>query len=175
MIVIYAELVLLAAAALISDIRTFKIKNHIIVVFIVAGLLTSFLLNGFPGLTQSIIAALLPVPLLIVLFALRMLGAGDIKLFCAVGAIAGIKFVLYSMAFSFVAGGIIAAVIMLVNKSFRQRGRYLAGYLQTCLLSGRLQPYTDFENKNDGTKFRFSYAVACGTVIVILLQIFQTI
>lgn len=154
--------------ALISDIRTCKIKNSVIVIFLAAGFLTNSVVSGFSGLTGSLLAAALPIPLLLIFFALRMLGAGDIKLFCAIGAIAGVRFVLYAMAYSFIAGSIMACIIMLANKSFRARGRYLACYLKTCYLTWSLQPYTDFGDKNDKARFRFSYAVACGVAIAFI-------
>lgn len=163
----YAQLILLVVMALISDIRTYKIKNAILVIFLMAGFMTNAIANGLSGLAGSLLAAALPIPLLLIFFALRMLGAGDIKLFCAIGAIAGVRFMLYAMAYSFIAGGIIACSIMLANKSFRARGRYLACYLRTCFLTCSLQPYTDFGDKNDKARFRFSYAIACGVVVAI--------
>ena len=167
----YTELGLLVMLAVISDIRIFKIKNIIIIVFTAAGLATNFITGGLPALTGSALAAVLPIPLLFVLYLPKMLGAGDIKLFCAIGAIGGAGFVLYAMAYSFIAGGFIAAGIMLVNKSFRQRGKYLVEYLKTCFLTRSLPPYTDFGNKSDGAKFRFSCAAACGVFIKILLEL----
>ena len=167
----YFELVLLVTLALISDIRAFKIKNIIIVSFVAAGFATNFIAAGFTGLADSVLAAALPIPLLIGFYVPRMLGAGDIKLFCAIGAVAGVKFLLYALAYSFIAGGIIALVIMLVNKNFRQRGRYLAKYLRTCFLTMSLPPYTDFNNISDGAKFRFSYAVTCGVFAEIFLKL----
>lgn len=155
-------------AALISDIRTYKIKNLIIVIFIAAGFLTNFITDGLSGLVNSALAAVIPIPLLIIFFALKMLGAGDIKLFCAIGAIAGVRLVLYTMAYSFISGGAIACIIMLVNRNFRKRGKYLISYLRTCFLTRSLQPYTDFSDKNDGAKFRFSYAVVCGVAIALI-------
>lgn len=154
--------------AVISDVKTYKIKNLIVIFFIITGLLTNLLLDGLPSLSSSILATIIPVPLLIVLFALKMLGAGDIKLFCTIGAITGMNFNLYCMAYSFIAGGIIALVIMLLGKSFRKRGRYLLNYIKSCFLTGALLPYSDFINKDDGSVFRFSYAIACGVAITIL-------
>lgn len=168
MTVRYTELLLLVLISLISDIKTFKIKNLIIVIFMTAGLATNLITSGLAGLADSLLAAVIPITLLIIFYMARMLGAGDIKLFCAIGAIAGVRFVMYAMAYSFIAGGIIACIIMLVSKSFRKRGRYLTCYLKTCFLTHSLQPYTDFKDKSDGAKFRFSYAVACGTAIALI-------
>lgn len=167
---IYLELILLIIAAVISDVKTYKIKNMIIIISIMAGFITSLAIGGLPSLAGSIMAALLPILLLAILFALRMLGAGDIKLFCAIGAIAGVKFILYAMAYSFISGGIFAIIIMLLNKNFRKRWTHLLTYLKICLLTRSLHPYSDFTNKSDGSIFHFSYAIACGALITILTQ-----
>jgi prepilin peptidase CpaA len=159
------------ALALVSDFRTYRIKNIIIGLFLAAGLLTNLLYTGFSGIIGYILAALLPAVLLLVFFALRMLGAGDIKLFCAIGAIMGVRFVLFSMAYSFLAGGIMAIIIMLFNKNFKQRALYLLSYLKTCFLTLSLKPYTDFLDKTDGSKFRFSLAIACGSMIELLCML----
>lgn len=173
MIVKIVELLLLVALALISDIRTYKIKNVLIVAFLTAGLATNLALDGLSGLLGSILAAALPIPLLIVFYAARMLGAGDLKLFCAAGAIAGIGHILYVMAYSFIAGGAIALIIMLVNRNFRSRAAYLVTYLKTCFLTRSMKPYSDFDDKSDGAKFRFSYAVACGVALFLFRSAFR--
>jgi Flp pilus assembly protein, protease CpaA len=166
----YVELTGLILAAIISDIRTYKIKNAIVIFFITAGLATNLITAGVHGLSVSIAATVLPVPILFVLFALKMLGAGDIKLFCAIGSIIGIPFILHSMAYSFLCGGVMALIIMLVNKNFRERGRYLAAYIKACFLTRSLQSYADFNNKRDGAFFHFTYAIACGVLLAIMVN-----
>ena len=129
--------------------------------------------RGFEGLSWSFLAAIIPAVLLIVLFALRMLGAGDIKLLCAIGAIMGVPFVLYTMAFSFLSGGIMAIGIMLVRGNLKQRLIHIAAYLKTCFLTHKFMPYTDFGDKSDGAKFHFSLAIAAGCSIQIILSAFS--
>ncbi len=151
--------------ALICDYKTYRIKNTVVVPFIMAGILTNAILSGPGGLKSSAAGILLPVLLLIVFFALRMLGAGDIKLFSAIGSIMGAKFVIYAMAYSFISGGVIAVLIIVFRRNGKERLKYLLAYIKSCFLSFSLLPYTDFENKEDGAKFRFSYAAACGALI----------
>lgn len=160
-----ALLLILIISALLSDIKTYKIKNAVLLIFTIAGFLINTLAYGIKGFGDSLLGSVLPFFLLVLLFAVRMLGAGDIKLFCSVGAIMGYHYVMYCMAFSFMAGGVIALIIMLTGKSFIQRFNYLACYLKSCYLTSSLLPYGDFSNKNDGTKMRFSYAVTAGTFL----------
>lgn len=164
------ELVLLLSLAIISDIKTYKIKNAIILTFLAAGLFTNFITGDLSLTSGSVIAAIFPIILLFPLFILRMLGAGDIKLFSAVGAIWGIQFVFYSMIFSFLSGGVMALIIMLVNGSIRERGAYLLTYIKSCFLTCTLHSYSDFNKRQDGSHFRFSFAAACGSIITLFIS-----
>lgn len=159
-----AQLFALLSLALASDINTYRIKNSIIITFIIAGLATNIVISGLSGVVVSLLGILFPVLALIILFALRMLGAGDIKLFSAIGAVMGAGFVGYAMVYSFIYGGIIAIIIVAVRKNGKQRLAYLINYVKSCILSHSLLPYSDFADKSDGGKFRFSYAILCGTL-----------
>lgn len=166
-IIKYIEVVILIVLALISDIRTYKVKNELILFFVIIGTTTNILLEGINGLKFSLCGMITPIIILFILYALRMLGAGDIKLFSAVGTVMGAGFVINAMAYSFIFGGIIALGVMFVNKNGRQRLKYLRQYIKACFLSFSLLPYTDLSNKNDGAKFRFTYAIACGVLLEI--------
>lgn len=165
------ELAILITLSLVSDTREYKIKNTITLGISTIGLITNLILYGLEGLIFSLAGWLIPVVLLFIFFALRMLGAGDIKLFAAVGAIMGWKFSVYSIIYSFIAGGIIALIIMLVRKNAIKRLRYFIHYIKNCLLTLSLQDYSDFKNHSAEDKFRFSYAAAPGILLqaVILL------
>jgi len=159
------ETSVLLLLALISDIKTFRIKNSITYSFIAAGALTNLFSHGQEGLFQSMLGAFLPMLALIALYALKMLGAGDIKLFCAIGAIMGAKFALWSIAFSFIAGGIIGAIIMVFRKNALPRFKRFLNYVKTCFLTLSLSPYGDFDDNGAGAKFPYACAAALGTAI----------
>ena len=161
----YIILAILLIASMICDIREYRVRNMITLPALAAGLGLSFIKKGPPGLAGSAIAAFIPAAALFALYALRMLGAGDIKLFCAIGAIMGVKYVLRTMAFSFLAGGIMALIIMAARGNLRERLRHIRTYLKTCVFTGSIVPYTDFGDKSDGSKFHFSPAIAAGCLI----------
>jgi prepilin peptidase CpaA len=167
MMVVPVELAVLILLAVISDIRTCKIKNSIIIIFTAAGLATGIINAGMQGLAYSLAGAAIPLVLLFILYALKMLGAGDIKLLCAAGAIGGAGFIPYGIAYSFLSGGLIALVIMLLRKNAGKRARHFLSYIKSCFLSRSLLPYTDLPDRSDGAKFRFSIAIACGTFTAI--------
>lgn len=164
MIVKFLELLVLLTLALLSDRRIYKIKNKIVYPFIILGVITNIYFSGLEGAKQSLLGIVIPIVLLFIIYVLRMLGAGDVKLFSAIGSIMGVRFVIYAMAYSIIAGGLIALIILIINKNGRSRMKYLIEYLKNSIITFKLYPYENFNNKNDGIKFHFSYAIFCGTL-----------
>ena len=154
----------LLVLAVFDDIKSYKISNKITIPFIAAGIILNTVLEGLPGLCDSLLGIATPFILLFILFALKMLGAGDIKLFCAIGSIMGVNFILYNLIYSFLLGGLIALIFMIARKNAYKRFKYLYLYCKRCILSFKIYPYSD-GNKKDDSHFRFAYAIACGTIV----------
>lgn len=158
------EVSILLFLAVINDIKENKIKNKVILPFLLLGLITNFIMDGKIGVKNSLIAILIPFLTLFLFYVLGMLGAGDIKFFCAIGSIMGIEFIIYSMAYSFIIGGVIAIIIMLSRKNGIDRFKYFFSYIKGVLLTLSISPYTNFQDKSDGGKFPFAIAIAIGTM-----------
>lgn len=85
------------------------------------------------------------------------MGAGDIKLFAAIGSIMGPSFAVYSIVFSIYFGAVIAVFILIKNRSFSEKMRRLLCYFYYCFALKRLVPYS---HKGDyDSKFPLSLAV----------------
>lgn len=70
------------------DIRTYRVSNKFNLMICICGILYSCIFYGLIGLRGSLMGMLLPIVGLFILFAFGVLGAGDIKLFAALGTIA---------------------------------------------------------------------------------------
>ncbi len=160
---------ILIGAASISDIKTYKIKNSIILTFLTLGILSNTLASGIQGLLSSLKGISIPFACLFLLFALRMLGAGDIKLLSALGAIFGYPLIISIMLYSFISGGIIAIVLIITRKNALQRIVYILDYIKQCIMLSSILPYTNFNDKSDKAKFHFSIAILLGTLITLIL------
>lgn len=83
---------------------------------IVLGLLSNTMFSGFQGFINSLIGTLIGLAIFFPLFYFKKMGAGDIKLLAAIGAIKGYIFVLWVVFYGAIVGGIISLVLLLRNQ-----------------------------------------------------------
>ena len=89
-----------------DDLRSGRISNQLIVAGLLAGFLCQVVQYKAAGIVLFLGGSLLPLLLLGVLFYFRMLGAGDIKLFCVVGGFLGAMDLLKCMLVAVVFGAV---------------------------------------------------------------------
>ena len=109
-----ALLVIAAAAAAYTDVRWGKIPNFLVTLLLVAGLaLQAFL--GWHSLLVAVAAGLAAFAAGFALFAMRIMGGGDVKFFIAAVAAAGphdgAAFVLYTL----ISGALVALAFALAR------------------------------------------------------------
>lgn len=75
--------------AVVGDLRTYKITNHYCLCMAVFGVILQGYLYGLDGICKAVRSAMIPFFILYLLFLIRVIGAGDIKLLCATGVYAG--------------------------------------------------------------------------------------
>ncbi len=108
----HLAMVTLAGAGLCAlwDVRTGRIPNKITFSCMFVGLAINTLCSGFKGLCNACFGIFVGVLLLIIPFVLGGMGAGDVKMLAAIGAINGSKFVLQAFLFGAAAGGVLVLV-----------------------------------------------------------------
>lgn len=95
------------------DYKSRRIPNFITFSAMVLGLVLNTFQGGFKGLEESLLGLLLGGGLLLIPFVLGGMGAGDVKLLAAVGALAGPHFVFYTFIYAALAGGVMALAVLL--------------------------------------------------------------
>ena len=85
------------------DIRTAKVDNGWIIFSMSVGLFVCIWQKNITGIGFFIMGSVMPL-FLMILFAFGMIGAGDIKLFCALGGIMGCKSIIKCIFISFLTG-----------------------------------------------------------------------
>ena len=100
-------LVGLLSYAVYIDIRQTRISNRLIVSGLIMGFIFRLYSEGLMGVLFYVINILIPVIFLHLLFQMRALGAGDIKLFSMLGAFISIEQLLELMVLAFFAGALL--------------------------------------------------------------------
>lgn len=123
-LVMAGTMVLLLAAAAWHDLRSFRIPNAVSLGGALLALLLSLLLpSGHP--VASLAGWLLGLFILLPFYALRAMGAGDVKLLAMAGAFAGPAGVLAIGLYTMIAGGVLAVVVALGGGRLLQAMRNL--------------------------------------------------
>ncbi len=128
------EIVLAAVvlAAAWSDLRTRRIPNGITVAGAALGFLLQSWNNGLQGAFSAAAGAILAFAVFVVLYLAGGMGAGDVKLFTAVGALAGPQALGVVFVFTGLLGGV-AAIALAAG-----RGRLWEALSRTARLGGLL-------------------------------------
>ncbi len=108
---LYLLLTILLLAVLV-DLRTRRIPNLLIVSGFGLGLVCAVAQHGLTGLPHALGGATVAIVLLLPMFAMRAIGAGDVKLLAVVGSFAGPVAFLLVLLYTFLAGGILAIAVI---------------------------------------------------------------
>jgi prepilin peptidase CpaA len=114
-------LILVAAViAGVTDVWKFKVYNILTFPLVVSGLLYHAFHGGAPALAGSFLGALVGFALMIALYAMGGMGAGDVKFVTAIGAWLGLPLTFYVMIAGCIAAGIYALVLMVTAPSLKE-------------------------------------------------------
>ena len=171
----------LLGAALWHDLRTRRIPNRLVLWGTVGGVLLNSMLPagaglfqqpfGGLGLLQSLAGAAAGLALLLPMYLLRALGAGDVKLMAMCGAFLGPDAVLEAALLTFLCGGVLALAAALAGQRLRQvlKNTYhmMLGALLHSLAGGAA---TIAEPPAATGKLAYAFAIASGTGLQVFLH-----
>jgi prepilin peptidase CpaA len=160
----------LLALACISDVRTRRIPNALTFSAVVAAVVFHLLTGGSSAAGWSLAGCVLGALLFFPMFALRGMGAGDVKLLAAVGAWLGPGQVAMAALATSVAGGVIGVGVALGH-----------GYLRTALANiwlllthwrvTGIRPLPAVTLKTTrGPRLAYAIPIAIGTVVTVWLK-----
>src|SRR5699024_6741082 len=150
--------------ALITDIKYKKIPNWLTVGALAVGIISHLITGGIDGLIFSFYGLLVASAIFIFLHIFKAIGAGDVKLFVAIGSLVGMRMVLDITMYAIIFAGVIGLVILLVTKTFLRNVASAIFSFVNAFLSKKLEPLEEFK-VTKGTKFPFMYAVMPAVVV----------
>jgi prepilin peptidase CpaA len=90
------------------DVRYRRIPNAVVLATLVAGLTVNTAYGGLQGLGISVAGCLMAFVPLLMLHIFGAMGAGDVKLFAAIGSVLGAKLILPTLVLVVLLGGMLA-------------------------------------------------------------------
>lgn len=170
------ELLLVGGAVIVSgvgaawDLATYKIPNRLTYTAMVLGLIAQVCLIGRYGLLMGPAGLLLGGAIFLVLYLLRTMGAGDVKLMAAVGAFAGPNAIIAIALYSAIAGGVIALAIAVLKGRLRRTIENIGHIVRFhAALGAEAHPTVNLENP-EALRFAYGAAIFVGTLTEFLTQ-----
>ena len=146
-------------AAFYTDVRNKTIPNLLTISTAVIGLLYHFIDYGLSGLKFSFLGMTAGLVPFLILYLFKAVGAGDVKLFAAIGTLTGVEFVLYSSMYAVIYAGIIGIVIVLFRRGLKQRFSRIFVNLFNFVSTKNISELKKIDDSKNNFRFPFMYAV----------------
>jgi prepilin peptidase CpaA len=152
----------LVATAIYTDLRWSRIPNWLTFSAMGMGLVVQVCIEGLQGALSSVTGLALGMGLFLLPYACKAIGAGDVKLMAAIGAIVGLSGVLSVAALSVLAGGVYALGAMSYQWGIAATSKKLACATYGAFMTGGKTGVGDLQLS---FKLRYGLAIAVGTLL----------
>lgn len=147
--------------AVINDLTVYRINNKLILFGIISGLGSCVLTLGITGIFVFLSGFLIPVLMLMMIYAAGGIGAGDVKLFGVIGGLIGIRGVFSCIIYAFIIGAAIGLIKIIINKKFLMYLNNLTICISTFMYSHKILRL----DKTENTKIHFSIPILFGVIL----------
>ncbi len=158
--------IILVVSAAIIDVRSQRIPNYLTLPGWGIGLAYHFFAGGTDGLVFSFAGLILGIALLFLFYFLGGVGAADVKLMGAIGALLGWEGVLKAFVFSALLGGIYSLSAMAKAGILRKFVKNGWETLKSFVLTRRFVSYDPVNRK---LKICYGLPIAIGTILSLWL------
>jgi len=146
------------------DINSRRVPNTVTYTGILLGLMARTVFLRWQGLETGLAGGLIGGGIFFLLYLLRAMGAGDVKLMAAVGCITGAKPIVEIITACALAGGIMAIVMMLYKKRTGRTLRNVGQLMRFRLTHATaVHPTLNIDNP-DGVRLPYAVAIAAGAL-----------
>jgi len=176
--IITCILLLLLCMAAYQDICSYRIGNMLVISGAILGVLLNVFLPTGISLYQSLAGWGVGLLLLLPLYLLRAMGAGDVKLMAMVGAFMGPQAIMVTLLYVLVAGGVLSVCFAMYRgvfkKLFTSTRIILSEFMnkQFTPKSKHLPKASSFTGitQDETAKMPYGLAIAVGTVIFLAVN-----
>jgi prepilin peptidase CpaA len=148
--------------SLITDIKKRKILNIVTIPAILFGFIYYTVFLGLEGFLFSGKGFLLGLSLLLIPYLLGGMGAGDVKLMAAIGALMGTSFILYSFVYIALIGGFISVVLIMKKNGIKISLNSFC--FQLFFIRSNLGSLLVSKDKSSSISFPYGIAIVFGTL-----------
>jgi prepilin peptidase CpaA len=152
--------------ALGYDLKQHRVPNILTASALLLGLGLHLSMQGLEGLLLSVAGCVTGLLLFLPFYIRQGMGAGDVKLIAAIGALVAVPNIFYVAAGTLVSGALVALFILLLRGGIAQ---YLGRYLQmmkTLAVCGQLVYLSPEAGSASVSRFPYVTAIAAGTVLM---------
>ncbi len=175
-------LIILLLIAAFFDTKEKRIPNLLTFPVMLVGLILNIFMNSLNGIMFSFAGFFIGAAVFFIPFALGLMGAGDVKLMAAIGALMGWRFAILSSLFSAIAGIIVVLGYLIYKKRlFSYFRKYFVAVVRAVLnkiyfsdrniIGNKLKKFaysSEIENKeNEKMYVPYGLAIALGTLFVL--------
>lgn len=146
------------------DIKHGIIPNYFIGGLMLAGLLINIYQSGLAGILTSSLGFVVGLLLFLIPFILRGLGAGDVKLVAAIGAVKGARFIFVNALVVAIVGGLISVLLLIKENRLGKITQLINKFIYR-------MPLDNLEEQGDGVSFPYGVAIVIGTWSSLLLKV----
>ncbi len=161
---------IVAAVACAWDLKTRRIPNVLTMPAAVLALLFHTISTGWHGTLLSAVGVMVGLAIFFPLFALRGMGAGDVKLLGVLGAWLGPWLVIWTAVYGAIAGGILAILVAASHRYLWRALRNLYGLFFFWTVAGvKPMPALTLADAA-GPRLAYALPIALGTVVTLWLR-----
>ena len=173
-------LILLVLTSATFDAKEQRIPNKVTFTGILIGLVFNLVMGGWTGLLYSFFGLLAGIAIFFIPIAVGGMGAGDVKLMGAIGALMGWRFSMETAIYSALVGGVMVLVYLLYTRKLRDTlSGMLLAFVQVLNRIIQKKGYNEklmkveqtfYKNGKEYKKIYIPYgvAIAGGTVLVLI-------
>ncbi|RWZ58245.1 prepilin peptidase [Halobacillus fulvus] len=149
-----------------TDIKERKIFNKVTLPTILIALVYSTITAGLSGAWFSLSGMLVGFGLLIIPFILGGMGAGDVKLMAAIGALMGASFAFYTFIWGAIIGGVVSLFLIIRRK---RMGAFTKRLVYSWVLLRSNAGSLAIDNGEVTPTIPYGVAIALGAVVTLIM------